>query len=235
MHNTDPTSDDIRETTANPSATDAPLTWYFDFISPFAYLQFERMKSADVARRLGNTTIQYRPILFAGLLNHWEHKGPVEIEPKRVFTYRQVVWMARHLDIPFTLPSSHPFNSLPLLRLCIAAGSTFDVVDRLFRYVWVDGNTPADDDAFTALLNEARFAELSHGTGDDSVKVELRGNGDTAVSHGVFGVPTFEKDGHLFWGLDNTGMLLDYLEDPTLFENAEMTRIASLQATAKRI
>lgn len=46
------------------------LDWYFDFISPFAYLQhcqFDRLPKA--------AEVQYKPILFAGLLNHWGNVG----------------------------------------------------------------------------------------------------------------------------------------------------------------
>ena len=40
----------------------------------------------------------------------------------------------------------------------------------------------------------------------------LRSNTDAAAQQGVFGVPTFEVDGHLFWGLDSLPMLRAYLQ-----------------------
>jgi 2-hydroxychromene-2-carboxylate isomerase len=39
------------------------------------------------------------------------------------------------------------------------------------------------------------------------VKAELRAATDAAIARGVFGVPTFELDGRLFWGLDALPML----------------------------
>src|SRR5512146_245250 len=92
--------------------------WYFDLISPFSYLhlkQFHRLPAS--------LEIECVPVLFAGILKQYEHKGPAEIAPKRVYTYKQVVWLARHLAIPFKLPPAHPFNSLHALRLVIAAGA----------------------------------------------------------------------------------------------------------------
>ena len=60
------------------------LDWYFDFVSPYSYLQHEILHTLDAE-------IRYKPILFAGLLNAWGHKGPVEIPEKRRFTYRNVL------------------------------------------------------------------------------------------------------------------------------------------------
>ncbi len=54
------------------------INWYFDFISPFAYLQQIRLREFP-----NDIAIQSRPVLFAALLNHWQHKGPAEIPAKR--------------------------------------------------------------------------------------------------------------------------------------------------------
>ena len=62
--------------------------WYFDFISPYSYLQCERLLELPVA-------IRARPLVFAGLLGHWGQKGPAEMPTKRRFTYEQIVWLAR--------------------------------------------------------------------------------------------------------------------------------------------
>ena len=52
--------------------------WYFDFVSPFSYLQCEQLPALERSIR-----IRYRPVLFAGLLKAHEHKGPAEIPAKR--------------------------------------------------------------------------------------------------------------------------------------------------------
>jgi len=56
--------------------------WYFDFISPYSYLQSERLPA--LSPRL---SIRYRPVLFGVLLSHHGHKGPAEIPAKRAFTH----------------------------------------------------------------------------------------------------------------------------------------------------
>ena len=66
------------------------MIWYFDFISPYAYLQFKRLQSEGLLDGLRMT-----PILFAGILKSLGQRGPAEIPGKREFTYRQVCWLAR--------------------------------------------------------------------------------------------------------------------------------------------
>ena len=118
--------------------------WYFDFISPFSYLQAERLASLPV-------TVHCKPVLFAGLLDHWGQKGPAEIGAKRRFTYRHVVWLAHKQGIPLKFPPSHPFNPLPLLRLAVALGSGLDTVQTIFRFVWRDGLLPDSNENLTVL------------------------------------------------------------------------------------
>jgi hypothetical protein len=43
------------------------------------------------------------------------------------------------------------------------------------------------------------------------VKAELRANGEAAIAKGIFGVPTIECEGRLFWGYDALPMLRDAL------------------------
>ncbi len=111
----------------------AQAQWYFDFVSPYAYLQFKRLN--EVPPSLDYEMV---PILFAGLLKQWEHKGPAEIAPKRIDTYRHCQWLAEDLGIPFRLPQAHPFNPLPYLRLCISLGSSPEVINSIFSYIWTE-------------------------------------------------------------------------------------------------
>ena len=82
--------------------------WYFDFISPFSYLQLGRFQ--DLPQDL---EIALKPVVFSALLKHWGHMGPAEIPPKRQFVYRFFRWQAIQRGMPFTMPPVHPFNPLP--------------------------------------------------------------------------------------------------------------------------
>jgi 2-hydroxychromene-2-carboxylate isomerase len=205
----------------------ARLSWYFDFVSPFAYLQFAAYP--DLFRR---ADLELKPVVFAGLLNHWGHKGPAEIGPKRLHTYRHTQWQAAKRNIALKYPPGHPFNSLQVLRLAIALGGEYAAVRTIFDFIWAEGRSPQDD--WPALCDALHAPEAEALVGNESVKAQLRENGAEAISRGVFGVPTFVADTALFWGLDATEMLLDYLADPQLFDTAEMRRLATLPAAAAR-
>src|SRR5512140_2126392 len=205
------------------------VDWYFDFISPFAYLQSERLPMLGA-----NVRVRYRPILFAALLDANGQKGPAEIPAKRAFTYRFCVWQARALGIPFKFPPEHPFNPLPLLRLAIACDCSPAAVHRIFRFVWADGRLPDLPIEWAELTGELGLPDADARIGAAEVKDELRRNTDEAIARGVFGVPTLAIGSELFWGADATEMAADFAAAGCRFNDPEFERLASLPVGAAR-
>ena len=203
--------------------------WYFDFISPYAYLQL-----MDFKRLPDSLEIRYRPVLFAGLLAHWGQKGPAEIPEKRRQTYRECQWRADRAGIPFRFPSVHPFNPLRPLRLCIALGTEPAVIGAIFEFIFAEGRDVQDDDEWRALAARLEVDDADGLASRPEVKDELRENTEGAVRRRVYGVPTFAVSDQLFWGSDTTDMLLDYLADPTIFSRGEMARIADMPMGVER-
>ncbi len=181
------------------------LVFHLDPISPFVHLAFMRLPEVLAGT---SYTVTYRPVLFGAMLKALGNKGPAEIEPKRQWTFRHVAWLAQQQGTPLATPAQHPFNPLALLRLAVACGPNRQVVETLFRHVW-DGGGDANDPARLAALRE-RLAPPRDPEGED-VKAELRENTKKAISAGVFGVPSFEHEGRVFWGLDALPMLRDAL------------------------
>ena len=203
--------------------------WYFDFVSPFAYLQSEQLASLGP-----RVSVRYRPVLFAGLLGAHGQKGPAEIPAKRTFTYRYCIWRAKELGIGFRFPPEHPFNPLPLLRLAIACDSTPDVVHRIFRFVWHDGRLPDLPIEWAELTAELGAHDADARIASAEVKEELRRNTDEAIARGVFGVPTLAIGSELFWGSDATAIAAGYVAAGCRFEDPEFARVAALPIGATR-
>lgn len=214
-----------------PTAIPQPvqLDWYFDFISPFAYLQLEQFD-----RLPAHLSITFRPVLLGALLTHWDSKGPAEIPAKRRFTYRHAQFRAEQLGIPFRLPPAHPFNPLKLLRLAIAAGCTRSAVQEIFRFVWRDGGDPASDPALQMLGTRIGVADSAQAIARPDVKAQLRQNTEQAIALGVFGVPTFVLGTDLFWGEDATAMLLHCIAAPDWLQSDELRRISDLPVGVQR-
>ena len=93
------------------------ITFYLDFVSPYAWLAFERLPQALEGL---SYTVEYRPVLLGALLQQQGNPGPAGIAPKRDWTYRHVTWLGHALGVPLHMPARHPFNRLPLLRLALA-------------------------------------------------------------------------------------------------------------------
>ena len=194
------------------------LQFWFDPVSPYAYLAFERLPEALVGQ---SYVVDYRPVLFAGLLEHWGQKGPAEMEPKRAWTFRQVEWLARRHGLPLHTPLQHPFNPIALLRLVLAtapAGGTPNrrAVETVLRHVWCGAGADATDPA--RLQGLAHTLAPQRDPQSVEVKSELRQAGQEALALGVFGVPTIECEGRLFWGLDSLEMLAECLRGEPWFD-----------------
>jgi 2-hydroxychromene-2-carboxylate isomerase len=203
------------------------IEWYFDFVSPFSYLQCERLQPHAAS-------VHPRPVLFAAILDAIGQRGPAEIPAKRAFTYRFVVWQARALGIPLRFPHAHPFNPLPLLRLAHACDCRMDAITRIFRFVWRDGRLPDLPIEWSELVNDLGVPDASARIADPAVKDALRRETDKAIARGVFGVPTLAVDGELFWGVDATDMALEYARAGNRFDDPEYARVAALPSAAVR-
>ena len=178
--------------------------------------------------------VTYRPVLFAGLLGHWGHKGPAEIPAKRVHTYRWCHWYAARHGIPFRMPPAHPFNPLRPLRLAVAHDNDPALIRAVFDDIWAEGRDPSRDEEWQALTERLGLADADEAIARPEVKDSLRKSTQEAAERGVFGVPTFAIDDELFWGLDSTDLVLDYLNDPTLLSAGEYARISDLPIAQAR-
>jgi 2-hydroxychromene-2-carboxylate isomerase len=203
------------------------LAWYHDFISPFAYLHWPRVRDL-----MARQPVRIVPILFAAVLDARGQKGPAEIPPKRTFTYQHVVWQARQRDIALRFPAAHPFNPLPALRLALAAGNTAEVTTQLYDWIWAEGRDASSAEALAPLA--ARLGVDPVALSSDTVKATLRANTESAIAAGVFGVPTLAVDDALFWGDDAHAFALAAIDDPGLLQDAEMRRLASLPVGISR-
>lgn len=185
--------------------TSTALAWYFDFISPLAYLQWRRLR-----RDHPDVALDPKPLLLAAVLDRVGQLGPAEIPQKRRHTYRMALWQARQLGIPLTFPPAHPFNPLPALRLCLAAPDRAAAIDALFAHLWEHGRAGDSVEALADVAVALGTPDPAAAIARDAVKRELLANGEEALRLGVFGVPTLRVRDELFWGNDATDLALAY-------------------------
>lgn len=203
--------------------------WYFDFISPFSYLQLRKVR--QWRQRFAITPV---PVAFGAMLKHHGNVGPAEIPAKREFTYRFVLWQAESEGIPLRFPPAHPFNPLAALRLCIAAGTRWESVDAIFDHLWRDGRAGTNVAELADVGRALGIADVETATNSPAVKAQLRANTDAALAANVFGVPTLRIGAESFWGNDASAMIEDWLAHPHRFAGAEYKRITTLPVGVER-
>ena len=123
--------------------------------------------------------------------------------------------------MPLETPARHPFNPIALSRLAWAAaspGSTpgRQVCESVLAHVWRGGGADAEDPERLAELR--RQLAPAADPASEPVKQLLRQSTDLALGRGVFGVPTIEVDGRLFWGLDALPMVAACLRGEPWFD-----------------
>lgn len=188
-------------------------TLYYDIISPFAYLYVKQRQRLE--QKLEITPI---PILLGGLLRATANRGPGEVAAKRPHTYQYCVWQAEKLGIPFRFPEHHPFPTVAAQRLLLEKNADWVMVERAFRYVWMEGKDPN-----LSWSEFCVYLGLPPGTPkpeSPEVKAALVENTNQAKANGAFGVPALILNQHCFWGLDTIDWALDYLARPGMFEEA---------------
>jgi 2-hydroxychromene-2-carboxylate isomerase len=209
------------------------VIFHFDVISPYAYIAFERLPQALEGL---SVEVEYRPLLFAGLLQHWGTKGPAETAPKKVWTFRHVAWLAHEFGIAIETPAQHPFNPLALLRLALATAPAGGTPNRrscelIFEHVWRGGHDANDPVRLETLRQSLRMQRDPAG---DEVKAELKQATVGAAALGIFGVPTIDVDGRLFWGVDALPMVAACLRGEAWFDGPAWNAAAAMPQGVQR-
>jgi 2-hydroxychromene-2-carboxylate isomerase len=221
------------------SAMGAPITFYFDLLSPYAHIAWCQVQPLAQAH---GRLLQPTPVLLAGLLNAHGQKGPAEIPAKRVYTFKDAYRKAHAAGLPpLVPPPSHPFNPLLALRAMstpgLSAPARAKLVTEMFWAVWVHGTGVETEGAIEAACERAGLPgdELLAHAKSDGAKAALKDSTERAVRAGVFGVPTFDVDGELFFGTDSVPFMDLFLRGQDPLPGDAIARWAHLPASAQRV
>lgn len=207
---------------------------YFDFVSPYAY--FAWAQTARFAQK-HDLDLHLKPVLLAGLLNHWGQKGAADVPPKRAFVLRDCMRYTGREGLAFEVPPAYPFNPLTALRVSlpeVAGRDQAAVIDALFQAAWGRGEELGTPSAVADVLDRAGFDghTLVGRTRAQSVKDRLKAQTDHAIEKGVFEVPTMIVGDELFWGHDQFDAILRYLEGDLGYDPARIAPLLGREASA---
>jgi 2-hydroxychromene-2-carboxylate isomerase len=183
--------------------------WYFDFASPFAYLQLA--KTREWRARMPLTPV---PVLARALQREAEVIPPPVAAGVGESAEGFVRWRAKTAGVPLTFPQTYPFNSIAALRLCAVAGSQWPAIESIFAHLWRDGRPGATLEELKPVALELGVHSLTSTGGTFDAAATLRANTDAARALGVTGVPTIRAGGILFEGSDAATQFDEWLAQP---------------------
>jgi 2-hydroxychromene-2-carboxylate isomerase len=240
-----PLADIIRFNKVDMKAAPKAVKFYFDPISPYAWLAWNPVLSLC---RKHNVELVPAPILFAGLLNHHGQLGPAEIPSKKIFIMKDVARRANARGLTVNPPPSHPFNPLLALRSMtvvindkvVDSGVKFDFVSAILDACWVKGEDLSDKKTIISVADKLGLHGheiVRSAQNDQQHKDTLKANTDNAIAEGVFGVPTCIIDGDLYWGsetdtIDQIGKAV--VGDPVPVPPELLQRWVNIKASASR-
>jgi 2-hydroxychromene-2-carboxylate isomerase len=191
-----------------------PVRVYYDFVSPYSYLALTRLAAFGARHEV---MFEPAPAFYPALLDANGLVGPAETRVKRRYTMTDVLRAAELLGTPLVGPPAHPFRSLEALRVATLFGNdprALDLAVALSTACWAEGRDLTEWTVLADVVGRVGLdaADLEARASSSEVKAALRDRTAAAIEAGVFGVPTFELDGELFWGHDRLDHLAARLE-----------------------
>jgi len=184
------------------------LEFYFDFISPYAYLAHKKIQSLPSSIRTS-----YKPILLGGLHNLEGITAPAFIKSKLKNMINDCNLIAKKNKFDFKWNDKFPINSLNVMRGYFSINSTIKdrYIDIMFNAYWRDNLDIADEKILISLVESCKINPDQFLTAikDPIIKDKLKDVTKDAHEKEIFGAPTFKINDQIFWGQDRLEYALD--------------------------
>ncbi len=186
------------------------IDFYFDFISPYAYLAHKRVIQAE---KLNNIKFLYRPILLGGLHNLRKITPAAHIDAKKKFTVYDCEIVAKKFNIKFKFNKKFPINTLNLMRgvLVINEIKRKKYIENFFDAYWSANLDLSNKNIVESILEKLDINSIDFfkKINEQQTKDLLKKLTQDAYNKEIFGAPTFIVNKKLFWGQDRFDYVLD--------------------------
>jgi 2-hydroxychromene-2-carboxylate isomerase len=194
----------------------APLEFWFDFSSPYAY--FAAPQVDDLAARHGREAL-WRPFMLGAAFRVTGMAPLTEQGPRGDYGLRDWARLGRLHGAPFVMPPGFPLNTLAAARMFYALDAEDPAkakgfARRVFEQAFGEGLDVSQPEVAAQAGAAAGVdpATLLAAAKDERWKQVLRERTDEAIGRGVFGSPFLIVDGEPFWGADRLPMAELWLE-----------------------
>ena len=186
------------------------IDFYFDFISPYSFLAYKRIKEINKKEKL---KINYKPILLGGLHKLGGITAPAFNLRKMKNMQNDCELVALKNKIDFKWNTKFPINTLYLMRgyLVIDDNLKKKFFDICFDAYWKENIDISDDKNFDKILDLVKIDKKKFYEDIQNIKIKnkLKDLTNVAFEKDIFGAPTFIVNDKIFWGQDR----LDYAID----------------------
>jgi len=186
------------------------IDFYFDFISPYSFLAYKKIKIIDRKEKL---KINYKPILLGGLHKLGGITAPAFNSRKMKNMKNDCELVALKNKIDFKWNTKFPINTLYLMRgyLVIDENLKEKFFDICFDAYWKENIDISNDKNFDKILDLVKIdkKKFYEDIQNIQIKNKLKDLTNVAFEKDIFGAPTFVVNGKIFWGQDR----LDYAID----------------------
>jgi 2-hydroxychromene-2-carboxylate isomerase len=176
------------------------IDFYFDFISPYSYLAYQKIKS------IKNINFNYKPVLVGGLHNLQDITAPAFIKSKLKHMISDCNLIAKKDKSNFIWNSNFPINSLNIMRgyLFINAENKELYLNIMFDAYWKNNLDISNEEIIKTLLKKCNIKPtiFFDGIKNPKIKEELKNVTQEAHDKEIFGAPTFFVNNKIFWGQD---------------------------------
>jgi 2-hydroxychromene-2-carboxylate isomerase len=193
------------------------IDYFFSVMSPWSYFGDARLRT--IAAQHG-VAVEHKPVDSKVIFSRTGGLALKDRSKERqAYRMRELKrWSARlGININFA-PQHYPVSSDDAARVIIAArqmGADVSLLTHaLMQAVWVEERNVADHDVLDSVLREQGLAadEMLRSAAGAGVENEYRENTETAIAHGVFGVPAYVFKDDLLWGQDRLEFLGEILQ-----------------------
>ena len=186
------------------------IDFYFDFISPYSYLAYKKIKSLN---NLNKYKIIYKPILLGGLHNLGGITAPAFNVRKMKNMKNDCELIAKKNKIIFKWNDKFPINSLYLMRgyLVLSEKLKEKYFEVCFDNYWKENTDISIEENIHKILDLCSInkTDFFKNINDKKIKDQLKELTNLAFQKDVFGAPTFVVNNKIFWGQDRLEYALD--------------------------
>ena len=186
------------------------IDFYFDFISPYSYLAYKKIKSLN---NINNYKIIYKPILLGGLHNLGGITAPAFNVRKMKNMKNDCELIAKKNKIIFKWNDKFPINSLYLMRgyLVLSEKLKEKYFEVCFDNYWKENTDISSEENIHKILDLCSInkTDFFKNINDKKIKDQLRELTNFAFQKDIFGAPTFVVNNKIFWGQDRLEYALD--------------------------